>query len=156
MPLLRRNSFRKPELTLQQLLVYGKDLEDTEFRTDVFDDSKKKCTDEEINKIGRRFGKKPFQGRKGKDSIAEDSKTKKCYRCGGKFPHSNRCPAVGKKCNFFKKIGHFERCCMRKNKAAKTSAIDTCSSSSLPFILLSFSIKVRGPRVRSLFGRCLM
>ena len=61
MPLLR---WGKPELTLQQLLVYGKDLEDTEFLPDVFDDSKKKRTDEEIIKIGRRLGKKSFQGKR--------------------------------------------------------------------------------------------
>ena len=79
MPLLRRHSFRKPELTLQQLLTYGKDLEDTEFRTDVFDDTKKKTTDEEVNKIGRKFGKRTFQGRKGKGQIAENETIdKKC------------------------------------------------------------------------------
>ena len=152
MPLLRRHSFRKPELTLQELLGYGKDLEDTEFRTDVFDDSKKK-TDEEINRIGRKFGKKQHKGGKGKDSIAEENKSKKCYRCGGQFPHTKKCPAVGKKCNFCSKIGHFERCCLSKNKSTKpTQAIDTCSSSSLPFILSDSEVESEGVESESVWA----
>lgn len=155
MPLLRRHSFRKPELTLQQLLLYGKDLEDTEFRTDVFQDSKKK-TDEEINRIGKKFGRKLYKGGKGKESIANENKNinKKCYRCGGQFPHSKKCPAVGKKCNFCSKIGHFERCCLSKNKQAKTTtqAIDTCSSSSLPYILSDSEVESEGAESESVWA----
>lgn len=130
MALLRRHSFRRPELTLQQLLTYGKDLEDTEFRTDVFDDTKKNV---DVNRIQKRFSGKNYKERKGNDeSIAKETfKKKKCYRCGGPFPHTKKCPAIEKKCNFCSKVGHFERCCLSKSKT--NNAIETCSSSHFSF-----------------------
>ena len=149
MPLLRRHSFRKPELTLEQLLMYGKDLEDTEFRTEIFDDTKKK-TEQEINRI-EKFGKNKYKGGKGNNQIANNKGTanKKCFRCGGQFPHIKKCPALGKKCNFCSKMGHFERSCLSKNKNAKTHAIETCSSSSSPFILSDSEVESEGAESES-------
>ena len=136
---LRRHSFRKQELTLQQLLTYGKDLEDTEFRTDVFGEEKK----QDVNKLTEyaKFGKNPQQERRGKFSVANKQSQKKCYRCGGNFPHNTKkCPAVGMKCNFCSKLGHFERCCLSKSRQQhsnhkNSNAIETCSSPRFSYFL---------------------
>ena len=37
--------------------------------------------------------------------------SKKCYTCGGSYPHVNECPASGKECPKCHKIGHFAVVC---------------------------------------------
>ena len=40
--------------------------------------------------------------------------TKKCFFCGGKFPHQGgrtKCPAWGKECKICNKPNHFAKCC---------------------------------------------
>ena len=50
---------------------------------------------------------------------SEHRKEKKCYRCGGQYPHSKECPAKGKKCNHCKGLNHFETVCFKKRKSVK-------------------------------------
>ena len=37
--------------------------------------------------------------------------TRRCYRCGLKFPHDVECPAKNKKCHKCGEVGHFEKRC---------------------------------------------
>ena len=45
-----------------------------------------------------------------------DSKTttRSCRRCGGNFPHTDTCPAMGKTCNYCKKPNHFAKVCRNR------------------------------------------
>ena len=46
-----------------------------------------------------------------KQSKFEPKKKTNCRNCGGEFPHASKCPAVGKTCNFCRKMNHFEKVC---------------------------------------------
>ena len=48
---------------------------------------------------------------------------KKCWFCGGEYPHKQKCPAEGKSCNICGKANHFGKVCLSKksmNKHART------------------------------------
>ena len=51
---------------------------------------------------------------------------KSCCRCGGEYPHSQQCPALKEECNFCKKMGHFEKVCLRKRDRKQVHQLDTC------------------------------
>ena len=40
--------------------------------------------------------------------------TRSCRRCGGNFPHTDTCPAMGKTCNYCKKPNHFAKVCRNR------------------------------------------
>jgi len=37
----------------------------------------------------------------------------KCFKCGGNFPHKERCPAIGKKCKKCGAMNHFAVACRK-------------------------------------------
>ena len=45
---------------------------------------------------------------------------KKCFKCGGNYPHPNFCPAESKFCNRCGKQGHFANCCRTKMNVLPT------------------------------------
>lgn len=69
------------QLTLQQLLVYDQDLENTEFRTD-FDGTK---TNNDVNRIQKRFVAKSFNKEKRGDKLMTNENFEKNKCCGGSF-----------------------------------------------------------------------
>ena len=40
--------------------------------------------------------------------------------CGGEFPHASKCPALGKTCNFCRKMNHFAKVCKSKQGRQNT------------------------------------
>ena len=50
-----------------------------------------------------------------KQSKFKPKKKTNCRNCRGEFPHASKCPALGKTCNFCRKINHFARVCGRQN-----------------------------------------
>ena len=42
---------------------------------------------------------------------------KKCFRCGGSYPHAKECRPKGQKCNLCGKLDHFAKYC----KSSKTN-----------------------------------
>ena len=81
----------------------SKDVEDVNFTRKS---KKQNNADEKAKEIGKGgyFGRKKSQ----------DSTQKTCFRCGGSYPHTAQCPAIGKTCNHFHRKNHFERVCRRK------------------------------------------
>jgi hypothetical protein len=52
---------------------------------------------------------------------------KKCFFCGGKFPHQGgrtKCPAWGKECKICNKPNHFAKCCKGSSNQKKIRTID--------------------------------
>ena len=71
---------------------------------------------ENVNKISRRkFESDRNNTKRTAPASRKDnnykSQQKTCYRCGGEFPHANKCPALGKTCSSCGKTDHFSRVC---------------------------------------------
>lgn len=118
---LRRKALRE-DMTLSTLLAAGRALEMAEQHADDMEQK------DSINKV---------TVQKEKSLIIK--KEKNCFRCGGKYPHQNDCPAMGKKCSTCGKMNHFSKVCRTKNKLkiqeiAKAKLSDSTESSEDEFI----------------------
>ena len=108
---LQRYCCRNQDVTLQQLLLHAKSLEDAESQAREI----KKMTENVAVVILTRqrqpsqliqFGEDSTKG--GKSSHELGRKT--CFQYGRNYPDSRDCPAKGKKCNKCQKEGHFGGC----------------------------------------------
>jgi hypothetical protein len=48
--------------------------------------------------------------------------SRKCFRCGGPYPHEKDCPASKANCNYCNQPGHFEKCCKTKRRKQSPNA----------------------------------
>ena len=102
---LRRYCFRNPDITLENLLTYAKTLEDAESQAEEIEKmsknveevnfTKKSKKQDKADEGAKETGKGGYFGRKS----CQDSTQKTCFRCGGGYPHTSQCPAIGKTCN---------------------------------------------------------
>lgn len=74
---------------------------------------------EPINAIAKfQNGSKSFESKKwdkrDKDAITSN---RKCFKCGGQFPHIGQCPAIGKKCNECHQRDHYAICYPMRGKS---------------------------------------
>ena len=82
--------------------------------------SNPKQTQQEIDAIHTRQGRKPTQQATGDNS-------RQCYQCGGPYnkTHSQSCPAKGKSCDNCGRLNHFARVCRsRRNPKSAVDSID--------------------------------
>ena len=90
---LRKYSFQRQHKTLQEILSIGKAFESIKIQTDK--NYKKYGNDkleEDINAVRKRtssLGKNNSSFRKGMSKI--EQQPKKCFKCGGNYPHPNFC-----------------------------------------------------------------
>lgn len=107
---IRKHAFKNTAISLADLLIYGKHLEDADQQAD--DVERSMNPQEEINRLTKKL--ETLRGKnlssRGNSSSRKDN-YKTCYRCGNDYPHSQACLAEGKECNKCHKIGHFARCC---------------------------------------------
>lgn len=97
---LRRKALRE-EMSLEDILAAGRSLEIADKNAS---DMERKVTESEgVTTINK-------------------TKTLTCFKCGGKFPHENKCPAIGKKCRNCDNWNHFEKVCKKSKGTVK--AID--------------------------------
>lgn len=84
-----------------------------------------KADTEGVNAISRRkkFNNsyhnksKPSHGNYQKDNKSlVNQKERKCFNCGGKYPHERECPAKGKECRKCGKLNHFSNSCKRDQR----------------------------------------
>ena len=50
---------------------------------------------------------------KSKLQYKKTEEDRKCFNCGGKWPHSGKCPAYRQECRKCGKMNHFASCCRK-------------------------------------------
>lgn len=90
--------------TLDQLLKMGRSMEMVTFQMNEMENKQNVYT------AKRQVNKNKYEKNENK---------KKCFRCGGSFPHTSECPAIGKTCNHCGKQNHFSTCCKSQRQEVK-------------------------------------
>ena len=134
---LRKYVFRKPKLTLDDLLLDGRTLETADSQAKLVEAnlvaSGSSATEtSEVNKIGtkahgqsRKFGYRKFPKKTVTGKPPNSVKARNCFSCGGSFPHTGPCPARKKTCNSCKRVGHFSKVCRsRTGKSGRLNAVE--------------------------------
>lgn len=116
---LRKYSFQNPTKTLSEILSIAKTFETMKIQTEEIE--KRSENEADVNKISkRRNGNQRNSNRKPPTQRTNTHKQNKrsstCYRCGGEFPHINKCPALGKTCSSCGKADHYSRVCRSKSR----------------------------------------
>lgn len=100
-----RLSLLQKEMTLEDLLNKAEKKEDAVMMSRAMHDK------EEVRKVNRRS----TRSREERDDKQLDDSDEICYKCRHPRHHDSKdCPAVGKKCDFCKKMGHFAKCCLKR------------------------------------------
>ena len=89
---IRKKALRDPSYKLKDMLVDGGDNESSLFQSKDIEGG---CKEEFIEKFST--DRKKFE--------------RKCFNCGGPFPHNKSYPAKGKQCDTCHKYNHFSSCC---------------------------------------------
>ena len=129
---LRKYSFQNPGKSLSELLTIAKTFESMKIQTEEIENQSTATKTEEINKMS----KKHFQPRSERRKTATKP-NKSCYRCGGEFPHTQKCAAIGKTCNSCGKQDHFAKVCRssqhRNTKMGRNQRHGNYKNLSIPF-----------------------
>ena len=75
----------------------------------------KQAEQENINKLSKSRRSQPSGDTPINNDSRYTSNNRTCYRCGGQFPHTQKCAALGKTCYSCGKLDHFAEVC-RSNK----------------------------------------
>ena len=127
---LRRRALRESDISLADLLLYGRTLERSEQEAQSMERSSElPSADYVVNRVKtfslqskshaskshqKYSSQKPKNLRANPQKVASISKT--CSSCGHPYPHQNRGPAKNASCNRCHKVSHFARCCGTKSK----------------------------------------
>ncbi|KAK3726804.1 hypothetical protein QZH41_007214 [Actinostola sp. cb2023] len=107
---LRRKALSVPQMSLEDLIEYGKTLELTNTQAASIEK-------QEINTLRQKTGTGQRNGPpkpKDRGSFRTESKSTKCGCCGGSYSHQGgrtACPAYKKECHGCGKSGHFKSVC---------------------------------------------
>ena len=110
---IRRRALRDPDYKLKDMLLDGRRDEMSSYQAKDIESKS-----EETLVTNR------FQTQQTKPKA---NKERKCYNCGGAWPHEHSCPAKGKVCRKCQKNDHFARVCRSKNKTKGQASNETVS-----------------------------
>ena len=99
---LRKHALRDNTVTLKNMLLLGRQEELSHFQAAKIEGK----DTEDLNYVQ----KKCITSR----HVPHKTLTRKCFSCGGDFPHSGLCPAQGKTCRLFCKMNLFASVCKSK------------------------------------------
>ena len=54
---------------------------------------------------------------------SKSKSSRKCFNCGGRYPHQGHCPATSKTCNECGERDHFARCCPKRKREKHVSTV---------------------------------
>ncbi|XP_020555459.2 uncharacterized protein K02A2.6-like [Oryzias latipes] len=112
---LRRKALREPEISLNDLLDYGRALELSEMQATGMETK----TEAVVNKVSSKTS--ATNASKSKWSAKQQSNNR-CRNCGGNYPHTGECPAKSKQCRACGKLNHFARQCRSKQTYTTSKA----------------------------------
>ena len=92
---IRKSALKNPNYTLKDMLVDGRGKEFSSYQAK---DIESKLKEESIDRFIQ---------------IPSTEIKRKCFYCGGEFPHKAICLAKGKQCNLCRRYNHFASCCRR-------------------------------------------
>ena len=101
---IRKKSLKDPEYKLKEMLLDGRR---KEFSTYQSRDIEASFKEEVIEKMS-------FKGKFDETRVTGNKKFRRCFNCGGEFPHKKTCPAKGKQCERCHKYNHFSSCCSKR------------------------------------------
>ena len=115
----RQKALRSPDLSLQDLLRFGRTREATSKQAQSMNESSSQPANSSSDsshihkvhsqsKVKAQAGRQPWTFRK-----------KSCGLCGGEYPHQGDCPAKGKKCRNCGILNHFARVCRKPRNQPK-------------------------------------
>ncbi|KAJ7993992.1 hypothetical protein DPEC_G00261320 [Dallia pectoralis] len=107
--MLRRRTLREPNDSLDNLLEYGRTLELSEQQAAGMEQNVPASVNA-VHQTGRTVTSRNAGGAK---------PNAQCRNCGGKYPHDGECPAKGKDCNACRKLNHFTKQCMSKQRTQR-------------------------------------
>ena len=99
---IRRRALRDPDYKLKDMLLDGRRDEMSSYQAKDIE-----------SKTEETLATNRFQTQQTKPKA---NKERKCYNCGGAWPHEHSCPAKGNVCRKCQKNDHFARVCRSKNK----------------------------------------
>ena len=105
---LRREFLAKSNIEYKDLLEMGRSHDNVE-RQALQIEGKVEVKEEFVNSI-RNGG-----GKNGTNRSSQSSHGRKCFSCGGSYPHEGDCPARGKECHVCKGLNHLARVCKLRN-----------------------------------------
>ena len=112
----RRDLLKTKDLDLKKVLELGRvhdtlneQVERVEGHSQIENDAEK--SDDRVEALSNK--KKQFSN---KNKSKNYSNEKKCFKCGGSYPHEGICPASGKKCKKCNGPNHFAVCCKAKSE----------------------------------------
>ena len=100
---VRRKALREEAITLDGLLKYGRSLELSELQADELEK-----TNEHPDSINA-LSKNTDRFKKSHPPSSKIKTEQRCFYCGGSYPHpggKTPCPAFGKECRGFGRLGH--------------------------------------------------
>lgn len=114
---LRRRALREPDKTLDHILATGRALEMADAQALTMERETVNKVQSTQRTVRRQPQKQSDQRRNAKPQYRSDKPKQHkhtCRNCGGQYPHTNECPAKGKKCNFCSKLNHFSKVCRQR------------------------------------------
>ena len=111
---LRREFLAKSNIEYKDLLEMGRSHDNVE-RQALHIEGKVGVKEEFVNSI-RNGG-----GKNGTNRGSQSSHGRKCFSCGGSYPHEGDCPARGKECHVCKGLNHLARVCKLRNDQDRNS-----------------------------------
>ena len=128
---LRRRALRENEISLDELIKYGRALEASEQQAKAIEvgTSGNKFEEKRVNSLQSQRNKKRAktnQPGKSRDRVARSSEKQICRNCGGIWPHreDKPCIAKGKTCFGCGKQNHLQKMCRSKQNKPKSANIN--------------------------------
>ena len=112
---LRREYLAKTNIEYKDLIEMGRNHDN--FETQALQiEGKVEIKEEFVHSVQNSHKNRNFNKNNG-SKPSHSKEARKCFSCGGSYPHEGDCPARGKKCNICHELNHFASTCKERGKS---------------------------------------